>query len=313
MPNPKLPILTFTTFKPQHFSNKDIRRVRMTKILRSLTTTFPNDRLKKPLYSLICRLHRKNMRYLNTNGDNYYHIIQNPRRYDLQLGNRASWKTFFTKNSIRFLKIYSNMYDNALSEKYTAWVLYRLQHSTKELRSIREIEITGHVLNDVSETLIDSLTQTIEKQRSNMTIELKSFDHNSEDLIWLDTPIMKKYITSVYFVNRCNNAVTISEPLESLPTFHDLQKLELWTRLHQKNDFSVFKQLALCRKMKELYLRIDFDGDLEKVSKKFLTHIKFPTSLTHLNLSVSGLRLYWINQGLPRSKCIRELLYLICI
>jgi len=319
---PKQRLFYYATFKPRQFAVKnpkfirelrissnhkpslthaDIRKIRTCKILRLLQTSFPELRTKKSLFELLCRLHQKTFHYLNTNGILYYHIIRSPRRFDLQIGNIKSWKSFFQKRSVRYLKMYYNQYDSELSEKHNQLVLYHLVHSINALAYIRDLEISGHVLTDFAETLVDHTTQAIEKFRKNINIEIKTWDHNSEDLYWLETPIVKKCTISVYFVTRCHNSDNILEPMNSLTSFENLQKLEFWIRLHQKNDFSLLRRLEDCTLLKELRLRFDFDGDLEKVTKKFLTSIKLPESLTFFNLAITGLRLPWIGD-MPRSK-----------
>ncbi len=293
--------LKITHHSKRNLTHANIRNLGKIKILRSLETSFPNQINKKSSYIKLCKLHQKTMYYMNTNGKYYYEIIRNPRRFDLQMGNFQSWKTFFQKQSIRLLKMYYNQYDLDLSEKKMAIVLYHLDKSSRGLDFVKNVEISGYILTDFVEILIEKMTSAIQRQRLNMNIELKAWDHNNEDLCWPETQIVKRHTTSVYFVNRCHNSNNLVEPIANLSLFHTLQRLEFWIRLHQKSDFTIIKQLQDCTLLKELRVRVDFDGDLEKVSRKFLTHIKFPESLTFLNLSISGLRLGWVAE-MPRSK-----------
>ena len=295
--------LRVSSHQKPYLTHADIRRIRTCKTLRLLQTSLPENKTKKSLYEYLCRIHQKTIRYLNTNGVLYYHIIRSPRRFDLQMGNIKSWKNFFQKRSVRYLKMYFNQYDTELTDKYNELVLYHLKHSTKALTYVRDVEISGYVLTDFAETLVDHTTLAIQKHRKYINIDIKTWGHNSDDLYWLETPVIKRCTSSVCFVTRCSNSDNILEPIDSLSSFENLQKLEFWIRLHQKNDFSLLRRLEDCILLNELRVRVDFDGDLEKVSKKFLTHIKFPESLTFLNLTISGLRLPWIGD-MPRSKII---------
>jgi len=294
-----------THHNKRYLSHANIRNLEKCKIIKSLETSFSNQINKKSIYTKLCKRHQKTMHYMNTNGKYYYHIIRNPRRFDLQMGNFQSWKVFFQKKSVRFLKMYYNQYDIDLSEKKQGIVLYHLEHSERGLSFIKDIEISGYILTDFADLLIDKTTIAIQKQRAKLNIELKAWDHNAEDLIWPETPIIKRSTNSVYFVNRCNNADNLVEPITNLSLFHNLQKLEFWIRLHPKNDFDLLIQLRDCTLLKELRLRIDFDGDLEGVSRKFLKNIKFPETLTFLNLTLSGLRLGWVGE-MPRVKDLEE-------
>ena len=215
--------------------------------------------------------------------------------------NFRSWRTFFLKKTVRSLKIYRSQRDESLSDKQIAWVMYHLEHSIKALSTVREIEIAEHILNEFSQNMLSQITSAIKKYRSNLNIEIKAWGHDKAENFWLDTQAIRNHTTSVYLVNRCNIVGHIVKPMETISIYNSLQKLEFWVRLEPTDDFSIFKQLKICTQLKEFRLRLDFDVDLQKVSKKFLVNLKLPKSLTYFNLYISGLRFYWVGD-LPRSK-----------
>jgi len=221
---------------------------------------------------------------------------------------------------VRYLRAYSvpKSGNRELPEKEIEWVIYKLnifRGRGPVLQFIRDLELTGHILTDLAETVVDNLAVQIRKRRPDLNIDIKAWDHNDEHMYWPSTDSIKDLTTSVQFVNRCNNSASLVEPFKTLPDIKKLQRLDFWVRLHQKNDFEVFTDIGNCVNLKELRIKVEFDGYLEKVTQKFITSIKFPKSLTSLYLNIAGLRLGWVGD-MPKSKYYQVLLesfYLLSI
>lgn len=277
------------------------RRIKTCKFIRNFIIFFPTDSNKKDLCKLLCKFHQKTISIFTAKTQHYHEIIRSPQNYTLQMNDVSSWRVLFQKRSLCFLTVNMNPETIMLSEKRIRWVLYNLTHCKRTFESTRGIEIAGNIVNKQTEKMLDLLVQTIQQQYSKVWLEIKVWDYEHDHLQWLNLPVMKKTANSIYFVNKYDHANTILKQIQNFSSFPTLHRLEFWIKLFPNSDFLGLEKLKECRTLQEMRLRFEFEVDIQLVSQKFLTHIKFPESLTYLTLYISGLRLFWINDQ-PQSK-----------